>query len=67
MANVASQHLKAGMKENGEVAWMSGVVHSWDSASECANFARLAMSRIQSMACANFTGSHPVPSVALAT
>ncbi len=52
--------LQAGVQAQqiGGIVWISGVIHCRDGASECANFVRPAMSRIQSIARPNFAGRH---------
>jgi hypothetical protein len=67
--DLTPQPFKAGVKaqQDGEVVRISGVIRDRDNFGECANFMRPAMSRIQSTARTNFAGSHPTPTVALAT
>jgi hypothetical protein len=66
-ADLVPQHFKVGLQaqQRGEFGGNPDIIHRKDSFRECANFVRPAMSRIQSIACSNFAGRHPVPSVAL--
>jgi hypothetical protein len=68
VADLTRQPFEAGLQaQNGERDGSTDSIHRKDGFRECANFVRLAMSRIQSIARSNFGGRHPVPSVALFT
>jgi hypothetical protein len=67
MADLTRQPFKAGVQTQSREFGGSADIIREDRFRECANFVRLAMSRIESIARSNFARRHPVPSVAPST